>query len=253
MIMLRFLDLIRENATLRGLVKEMSAFLGGGEGGFVNRLGMNWDDFAKFIDRADTDTAYEGWATRRESQKASESQTKKRQHNGDGPESSRKRVNSQDTPQPFGSNDDRPVLPVASPSLSTPWSPLTALDASQGLHNLLGLRPSPLHPMVPGPSNFSSSTVPIISNPISTFSDPSTSSNHASQTPTSHTRPASPPQLLAAEEVNEMSDIKTHEAIKLVRYHLDNYRRNDAYCLPISLRPSLVQRFLHFIVLLCSY
>lgn len=27
-----------------------------------------------------------------------------------------------------------------------------------------------------------------------------------------------------------------------VRYHLNNFRRNSAYCLPSSLRPTLIQR-----------
>jgi len=61
----------------------------------------------------------------------------------------------------------------------------------------------------------------------------------------SHVRPGSPPSSLTndhQESAASMSDIKIQEAIKMVRYHLDNYRRNDAYCLPPSLRPSLVQR-----------
>jgi len=39
-----------------------------------------------------------------------------------------------------------------------------------------------------------------------------------------------------------LEDAKGQEARKLVGYHLDNYRRNSAYCLPPSLRPTLVQR-----------
>lgn len=35
---------------------------------------------------------------------------------------------------------------------------------------------------------------------------------------------------------------KRNEAGKLIKYHLDNYRRNDNYFLPASLRPTLVQR-----------
>jgi len=36
--------------------------------------------------------------------------------------------------------------------------------------------------------------------------------------------------------------LKKEEAGKLIKYHLDNYKRNPAYCLPASLRPTLVQR-----------
>lgn len=30
--------------------------------------------------------------------------------------------------------------------------------------------------------------------------------------------------------------------LNILSYHLDNYKRNNAYCLPQSLRPTLVQR-----------
>jgi len=35
---------------------------------------------------------------------------------------------------------------------------------------------------------------------------------------------------------------KGTEAIKLILYHLDNYKRNNQYCLPASLRPTPTQR-----------
>lgn len=59
-------------------------------------------------------------------------------------------------------------------------------------------------------------------------------------------------------DVSELRDPKEMEAMKLIksvfilvvhlmsecplRYHLDNFTRNSAYCLPSSLRPTLVQR-----------
>jgi len=39
-----------------------------------------------------------------------------------------------------------------------------------------------------------------------------------------------------------LHDPKKVEAWKLIMYHLENYMRNNAYCLPSSLRPTLVQR-----------
>ena len=44
------------------------------------------------------------------------------------------------------------------------------------------------------------------------------------------------------EEEEERQDPKNEEAQKLISYHLDNYKRNSQYCLPASLRPTLVQR-----------
>lgn len=54
--------------------------------------------------------------------------------------------------------------------------------------------------------------------------------------------PASQRTTETPEEQADDDDPKKTEAIKLIHYHLDNYRRNSAYCLPSSLRPTLVQR-----------
>jgi len=43
-------------------------------------------------------------------------------------------------------------------------------------------------------------------------------------------------------EENEAYDPKLEEAGKLISYHLDNYKRVNTYCLPASLRPTLLQR-----------
>jgi len=56
---------------------------------------------------------------------------------------------------------------------------------------------------------------------------------------------STPPSQRAAETPSEPADDddpKKNEAMKLIHYHLDNYKRNSAYCLPSSLRPTLVQR-----------
>jgi len=49
------------------------------------------------------------------------------------------------------------------------------------------------------------------------------------------------PSVGAIEEM-DLVDPKSMEAQKLISYHLENYKRNSAYCLPASLRPTLVQR-----------
>jgi len=50
------------------------------------------------------------------------------------------------------------------------------------------------------------------------------------------------PAPVVTDELEEDDDPNKHEVYKLVHYHLDNYKRNAAYCLPSSLRPTLVQR-----------
>lgn len=196
------------------MAKELSNFLGNGEGGYVNRLGMNWEEFSKFIDKADTDTAYEGWAARKDAQKITENpieSSRKRSFNGDGLEPPRKRVNSQDIPAPFAHSEDRLGSLSVGSSLASSWTPMAALDNGQGLQTLLGLRPSFLHPMVPGPSTFDA--VSSISNHINPFSDTSTSPGH---TQSSHARPSSP-RSTETDAVNQISDMKIQEAIKLIR------------------------------------
>jgi len=49
-----------------------------------------------------------------------------------------------------------------------------------------------------------------------------------------------PPNQPQTEE--DDTEPKKNDAYKLIHYHLDNYKRNSAYCLPSSLRPTLVQR-----------
>jgi hypothetical protein len=60
--------------------------------------------------------------------------------------------------------------------------------------------------------------------------------------PTTPTIPQqSRPSVTSLDEL-EPIDPKNVEAQKLISYHLDNYKRNSSYCLPGSLRPTLVQR-----------
>jgi len=66
-----------------------------------------------------------------------------------------------------------------------------------------------------------------------------------SGTVTSQRRVLSAPQSDEPEDEEsllELREPKKTEAFKLIKYHLENYMRNSAYCLPSSLRPTLVQR-----------
>lgn len=50
-----------ENHTLRGLLRSLSAFIGEGAGGVLPKLGWNLNDFENYINRAETDTAWESF------------------------------------------------------------------------------------------------------------------------------------------------------------------------------------------------
>jgi len=59
---------------------------------------------------------------------------------------------------------------------------------------------------------------------------------------TQQRRPQSNPLL---PERRGADNEETGEAVKLILYHVNNFRRNSAYCLPSSLRLTLVQRTVH--------
>lgn len=54
-------DLMAENHTLRGLLRSLSAFIGEGAGGVLPKLGWSLNDFENYVNRAETDTAWESF------------------------------------------------------------------------------------------------------------------------------------------------------------------------------------------------
>jgi hypothetical protein len=60
-----------ENHTLRGLLRSLSSFIGEGAGGVLPKLGWNLNDFENYVNRAETDTAWESFQkNKREKQTA---------------------------------------------------------------------------------------------------------------------------------------------------------------------------------------
>lgn len=64
-----------ENQTLRNLLKNLAGFIGDGAGGLLPKLGWDLGDFNDFINKSETDTAWEGFHRRKK-------------HNGEGEGSS---------------------------------------------------------------------------------------------------------------------------------------------------------------------
>lgn len=50
-----------ENHTLRGLLRSLSAFIGEGAGGVLPKLGWNLTDFENYVNRTESDTAWESF------------------------------------------------------------------------------------------------------------------------------------------------------------------------------------------------
>ena len=55
------IDLMQENMTLRNLLRGLSTFIGEGAGGLLPKLGWDVSDFNTYLNRSETDTAWEGY------------------------------------------------------------------------------------------------------------------------------------------------------------------------------------------------
>src|SRR5436190_18942262 len=56
---------MQENQTLRNLLRSLSAFVGDGAGGLLHTLGWSMTDFNNFVNRSETDTAWESYQSRK--------------------------------------------------------------------------------------------------------------------------------------------------------------------------------------------
>lgn len=102
-----YLDLMQENVTLRSLIKSLSGFIAEGMGGILPQMGFDRpQDFMDFVNKAETDTAFEGFQRRKKQSEAAAAaglnNTKKRSMNeGD---SVRKRARGTSELDPMGLN-----------------------------------------------------------------------------------------------------------------------------------------------------
>jgi hypothetical protein len=56
---------MEENQTLRNLLRNLATFIGDGAGGLLPKLGWEMSDFNNFVNRSETDTAWEGYQKRK--------------------------------------------------------------------------------------------------------------------------------------------------------------------------------------------
>lgn len=83
-------DLMQENQVLRQLLRNLSNFIGDGAGGLLPKLGWDMNDFNNFVNRSETDTAWESYQRHKREEQSTPSA---------GPSSSQKRP-SEDTAEP---------------------------------------------------------------------------------------------------------------------------------------------------------
>ncbi|KAJ7276235.1 hypothetical protein B0H12DRAFT_1084269 [Mycena haematopus] len=248
-------DLMEENQTLRTLLRSLGAFIGEGAGGLLPKLGWDITDFNNFINRSETDTAWQGYQRRKKTAEVTTPQGQKRSAEDDS-SNTRKKTRTTDHEADAGQNG-YPVLVNMNPPM-----PGNNMYGRDGNNNALFsdlMRGSNGSPMF--------SNTPPNANASPTFANGSQSTNYQnsymsgvnmgvdpSLPPLSFSPPSSVPsapiqqqqqqpnQMPTPDQAEEDDDPNKSEAYKLIHYHLDNYKRNTAYCLPSSLRPTLVQR-----------
>lgn len=279
-------DLMQENQVLRQLLRSLSNFIGDGAGGLLPKLGWDMNDFNNFVNRSETDTAWESYQRhKREEQANTSTSTSQKRPAEDDTASRAKRPRG---PGEAGT-EDRDGYP-----LLVPGNPAVPPIPAPGLYPSTSGRSqheSMFNDIMRGPNSGSPMFVPPTSPPNAQFTGSSGMSGNpyasAPYLPSMNvnvdpalpgmslvTNPATMPaprgpqpptptnkstHTTAASPADDDQDPKRHEAYKLIqcvicwstfwisltssdRYHLDNYKRNSAYCLPSSLRPTLVQR-----------
>ncbi|KAJ7507590.1 hypothetical protein B0H11DRAFT_1967821 [Mycena galericulata] len=242
-------DLMEENQTLRTLLRSLGAFIGEGAGGLLPKLGWDLADFNNFINRSETDTAWQGYQRRKKANESTQSQ--KRPAEDDSPNARKKTRANEHEPE-----NGYPVLVNMNPALPPNnmygrESPNTLFSDLMRGGNGSPMFSNPSPPSNPSPSftsgsqaNYQSSYMSGVnmgvdaSLPPLSFSPPTS----VPAAPLQQQQPQQPANQMSPEQAEEDDDPNKSEAYKLIHYHLDNYKRNTAYCLPSSLRPTLVQR-----------
>ncbi|KAH8106214.1 hypothetical protein BXZ70DRAFT_918655 [Cristinia sonorae] len=253
-------DLMQENQVLRNLLRSLSSFIGDGAGGVLPKMGWTVDDFHNFLNRSETDTAWESYQ-RHKGEEAASGSSQKRPSDDDASGSRSKRARGPGEKEDGRNGDAYPLIvpmnqtvpPVPASNLYPPPPSRNAHESSLFSELLRGPSGSPMFVPPTSPPNatgqYPSPTASTVSGghnsyqtsympPINVNVDPALPAmslvNNNVSTNVAASSQSSPDE---AEQ-----DPKREEAHKLIQYHLDNYKRNTQYCLPSSLRPTLVQR-----------
>ncbi|KZT62380.1 hypothetical protein CALCODRAFT_505673 [Calocera cornea HHB12733] len=264
--------LMGENHHLRGIIRQLTDFMAEGVGGCLPKMGFTKDSFEEYVNRGETDTSFYAFDAFKKSR--SNGQPGSANSNslplstllpeaGDGPNKKRKRA-STDTPEDVTTTNTSGTSPplnsgmtytsngVGSPSALQTFSAL--LDGSYSGQNYAPPQSMQSAPMrsqtVPQYNMQSEPMVPRNPNIFGAFNGydaynlgpaPQEQQRQAMMQLARDT--AENTMLISnVENVLDSANPRQLEAGKLIKYHLSNYRNNHNYCLPTSLRPTLVQR-----------
>ncbi len=163
-------DLMAENHALRGFLRSLTEFIGDGAGGLLTKLGWSMQDFDNFVNKSETDTAYESFQRRKRDGQStapstSQSAPRKRTSEDDNTNGNPKRArgHSERDDADRGADAFPVLMPMNSVSSgSNLYTGRSSQDASLFSDIMRGPNGSPI--MLPGPSSpsypTSSSQVP---------------------------------------------------------------------------------------------
>lgn len=261
-------DLMAENQNLRNMLRSLATFIGEGLGGVLPKLGWDLSDFNTWVNKGETDTAWEGYQRRkklshqaqadaavagtsslnstqgqkRPAEDGSLSGQSKRPRGDDGESRASNGFNNLLSPVTSSSN----VYPQDSRNLDRPamFSDMMRNSANSGMFAQSPTPSSSSLPyggvqgtMVDGYQNsyLGGMNMPPLHQPIH---QPAYDSHNGPP----QTRGSTLPAPVAPDDEELDNDPNKSEAYKLIHYHLENYKRNSSYCLPSSLRPTPTQR-----------
>lgn len=236
-------DLMAENQLLRGFLRSLTEFIGDGAGGLLSKLGWSMQDFEKFVNKSETDTAYESFQRRKREGPATPASSApatslKRASEDDTAGNSKRARRPSDRDDTERTTDAFPVLVPMNPvtSSSNLYTSRSPPETSLFSDLMRGPNGSPM--LMPGPSSpssyaTSSSQVPQSNGsyqgsyvtPLNMGVDSATISsmpfvNNAS---TSTTQQQSRPSVGAIDELDAI-DPKNVEAQKLISFVVSTSR-----------------------------
>jgi hypothetical protein len=209
-------DLMDENAALRALVKGLGAFLGDGAGGTLAKLGWTQPDFAAFVARGASDTAYESF----QRHKGAEPPPAKRARPADPAPASDLSLFSQ-------------LVRGAGPPMYVP--PAAAAASSASAYPAAGVSPSS--------AGSSSGAYPPYLSPLGLAGTPPGGGGYGMEQ--ADPNDVDPKMDEAGKLIKCVGAVRCRSGCLTegYSYHLENYARNNKYHLPASLRPTDTQQY----------
>lgn len=241
---------MQENQHLRNLIRSLGNYIGDGLGGILPSLGFDRpNEFVDFINRAETDTAFEGFQRRKKATQTGQSSflglNKKRSSLDDDDHTKSKRTKSVDDRELLSNGKDHytpllvplsPATPATGGSAGSYYQPGKFSQTSthnslfsellQGQSNnsamymaastpeSLSQFPSPV-PGYPGPFHPSNSVPPALQSYLPTTPAATTATSMAAS-PSGPTPSSTTSDL--ADDDGQIDDPKLHEATKLIKY-----------------------------------